>query len=691
MQKKSGRWNLRIKLAAVFAGLVILTAALVSGVLFLGFRQRLRQDLRAHLHDLVTLTASQMDGDLHSKLTSPEHQGNWGYNKIRDQLTSAMQASHLIAGLYSMRQAENGEIYFVIDADPQPAALGEIYGTPGEVLSEKFSALEDTFVEEEFHTVDQGTWLSAYAPIYRADGNREAVLGMNFTAASILEEEGLFLRRTLLIFFGVVPLALLAGWWIAGKVASPVTRLAQAAVRIAETDLPALSGAMSGMARGDLTQEVELQTQELEIRQNDEIGDLYRSFNRMIRGLQEIGCAYSEMRGKLQGTIGKMAEGAAGFKNASGQLAAAARISEENSTRIASIVQGLAEGIRQGAGASERTSGAMEDMQRAIEGVARGAQEQTGAVSQSADMTFKIGETINRVAGSAEGAAQETHQAAQAAKTGALSVGGTLRGMEKIREKMDITAEKVRQMGERSEQVGAIIEAIENIADQTNLLALNAAIEAARAGEHGKGFAVVADEVRRLAENSGSAAKEIAGLIRGVQETADVAVEAMNAGMGEVQAGVEQAQGSNAALERIQERVTAAHQKVEEIRCAAGEMRLAAEALSSAMEGVSAVVEENTAATEEMAAGAGEVSRAMENLARASAENLEAVTKVRSAVEEMSAQIEEVAGSAQALAELGQALQAEVRQFKVEELERSPGGATGRSNGRYAQVPQSRR
>jgi methyl-accepting chemotaxis protein len=511
---------------------------------------------------------------------------------------------------------------------------------------------------------------------------------MDFSAASILNEEGLFLRRTLLIFLGVVPLALLAGWWIAGKVSSPVTRLARAAIRIAETDLPALSGAMSGMARGDLTQEVELQTQEIEIRQNDEIGDLYRSFNRMIRGLQEIGCAYSEMRGKLQGTIGKMAGGAAGFKNASGQLAAAARISEENTSRIASIVQGLAEGIRQGAGASEQTSGAMEDMQRAIEGVARGAQEQTGAVSQSADMTFKIGETINRVAGSAEGAAQETHQAAQAAKTGAQSVGGTLRGMEKIREKMDITAEKVRQMGERSEQVGAIIEAIENIADQTNLLALNAAIEAARAGEHGKGFAVVADEVRRLAENSGAAAKEIAGLIRGVQATADVAVEAMNAGMSEVQAGVEQAQGSNAALERIQERVSAAHQKVEEIRCAAGEMRLAAEALSFAMEGVSAVVEENTAATEEMAAGAGEVSRAMENLARVSAENLEAVTKVRSAVEEMSSQIEEVAGSAQALTELGQGLQAEVQRFTVDQAELSPGAVTGRSNGREPRPDQ---
>jgi methyl-accepting chemotaxis protein len=183
---------------------------------------------------------------------------------------------------------------------------------------------------------------------------------------------------------------------------------------------------------------------------------------------------------------------------------------------------------------------------------------------------------------------------------------------------------------------------------------------------------VVADEVRKLAEKSAGATKEIAGLIKDIQNSIGEAVKAMQTVSQEVGNGVQRAQQSGIALKEIQEAVETSIIGSQTAGKISQQLKAAADRLVTASERVSAVVEENTAATEQMAAGSQEVTSAIENIASVSEENSASVEEVSASAEEMSAQVEEVTASAQSLAEMAQALQQVVALFRLPDEQLQP-------------------
>jgi methyl-accepting chemotaxis protein len=568
---------------------------------------------------------------------------------------------------------KTGKMYLFSNKGMIAGAMGqaELVGKSGSELFSDFAEADLPIIQGGDATSEEnGDSLEVFVPIQFGQTTTpwsvQVVVPMNM----IYAEANKLTWQILGIAGVLVALGLLIISLIARKIANPLKQLTQVAHQITDKDLQTLVNEMGAFATGDLTRSLAITTQPVKIKTQDEIGQLGDAFNAMIGRLQETGQAFSEMSAKLRDLVAKVAEHASKLNKVSAEVSATALQSGQVASQIAATIQQVAQGTSQQSESVTRTVASVEQVSHAIESVASGAQEQALAVGTASTVTGQITTAVQQVTASAESQAKIAAASVQTSRSSARIVEDTVKGMERIKTKVDFSSQKVQEMGQRSSQIGTIVETIDDIASQTNLLALNAAIEAARAGEHGKGFAVVADEVRKLAEKSATATKEIANLVKGIQKTVGEAVKAMSESAGEVEHGVELAGQSRQALEQLLLSAEASQKSGEQITEAAFKMTAQANDLVGAMDTVSSIVEENTAATEEMAAGSTEVIQAIENIASVSEENSATLEEISASAVIMNNQVEEVTASIQYLSMMAAGLENLVSQFQVNSSEK---------------------
>jgi methyl-accepting chemotaxis protein len=300
----------------------------------------------------------------------------------------------------------------------------------------------------------------------------------------------------------------------------------------------------------------------------------------------------NEILATLTNVIGVVSKSAEGLASTSQEMSAAIEETTAATTQVADTVNEIARGSQEQSARSEDVSRTMNDMTIGVQDIASNAQLAAEAANASRDFITEVGNQSRDM----------------------------LVQMDAIQHATNDSANVIRELEGKSNQIGEIVQLITSIADQTNLLALNAAIEAARAGEHGRGFAVVADEVRKLAENSGTAASQISGLIAEIQDGTHAAVDSMEAGTRTVTQGVSELTGTVEAVQKIVEESNRVAQMAENIAAAAEQQSASIEEVTATVDEVASISQQAAAGTEETSAAVEQQNASMHELAKSSQE-----------------------------------------------------------------------
>jgi len=310
------------------------------------------------------------------------------------------------------------------------------------------------------------------------------------------------------------------------------------------------------------------------------------------------------------------------------------------------------------------TSSNLAEMVASIQQVAGNTETLSASVSQTSASIEEMAASVQQVAQNVEDANRVAERSAVVAQEGRTSVESTIAGMTQINRAMSDVVSVISNLGQSSQEIGAIIAVIDDIAEQTNLLALNAAIEAARAGEHGRGFAVVADEVRKLAERSAKATGEIATLIKGIQKETVQAVQSTQEGNLAIQQGTSLAQTAGESLGAI---VTSVHEVTAlmgQIRQATQEQDRAAGQITEAVGAMNRLTHQVMEATRDQAKGSERIIASVETMNRmtqqvalASAEQKQGGEQVVQAIESVNRSAQEANAATGAVAQASTELQ----------------------------------
>lgn len=350
-----------------------------------------------------------------------------------------------------------------------------------------------------------------------------------------------------------------------------------------------------------------------------------------------LGSSFQKMVIGLRGLIAEIRGGAERLAAASTQIAASADQTSKNSETSASAV--------------EEMTATMHEMSANMQNVATNTQKQAVTVTSTSSSIEQMVASIQLVAEHVRHLVSIAEKSKDAVAGGAAAVDQASQGMSGIHAAIQQSAETITSLGSKTEDMSKIVEVIDDIAEQTNLLALNAAIEAAKAGDQGLGFAVVAEEVRKLAERSAQSTREIADLIKSIAKEAQSSVDTMTKSTGLVQEGLRFSKEVTRALEGIQSAVEDLSRYSKEIGAATQEQSIGSEQIRKAVSNLNEIILEISSASEQQSMGSGQV--------------VQAIERVKDMVQQGSSSAVELAASADQLSRQASSLQTLVERFAL--------------------------
>jgi methyl-accepting chemotaxis protein len=623
---------------------------------------------------------------------------------MSDKLRGLMESDKDIAGAMVMDQ--DGKVLYASDKAREGAPAAD----PG---SRKALEAAAPLVLE--YTDAAGDLYEKVIPLMGPDGKKMGVLRIALNAAAVNRPLRELILWSLVVAAGTFGLAtFLVTLFMKRAITGPIGDMARTATQMAAGDLArqvAVGGKSEIGELGTAINTLSASLREMLGRVNqmtEGLGEAMKIMNAATQKMSQGARVQHEAGEQTAMTVNEMLASIKGVAEIAAEMSHAAAEASSSVTEMAASIEEVAENAGGLSTAAEDTASSIVQTLASIRQVSENTEALSSSAEQTSSSITEMSATVKAVEQKALESAQLAEKVARSASDqGMAAAREAMTGMENIRSTVEATAEMINRLGKRSQEIGQILKVIDEVTDQTSLLALNAAILAAQAGEHGKGFAVVAEEIRELAERTAASTKEIANVIAAVQQESAASVQAMSKGLQAVESGVDLVKVTSDVFENVADsskqsaemaraiELTTAEQakgvaqitdaavniaeQIERIAHAMQEQRKGSERIALAAEKMRDITRQMKVATQEQTIGSKQISKAMEavttqasQVARSTSEQglgaqqiSDAINRIQKITEDNVNVSVEMDVAEITLREKGAALQSELQKFKL--------------------------